>query len=211
MFPDDPRTRIIEAAGEIFAEKGFKGGTVREIIQRAGVNLAAVNYYFRDKEGLYIDVVKTAICGAKGELPHWEPGTPPEQKLGDFIRHWMRIILGEKKVPWHRHVMMHEIMQPTSFCTAIIAEMIRPRAEMLIGIVGELVPHMPAEQRRLVAHSIAGQYLFYHLNMPIVSRLVGEEEFGNYTPDRLAEHILAFSLAALGGRPPLSMEKRGAK
>ena len=42
------RERLLEAAGEIFAEHGFRNTTVREICKRADINLAAVNYYFRD-------------------------------------------------------------------------------------------------------------------------------------------------------------------
>src|SRR5207253_5288065 len=60
---DEPRDRLLNAAGEVFAEKGFKGGTVRAICLLANVNVAAVNYYFRDKERLYIEAVKQAACG----------------------------------------------------------------------------------------------------------------------------------------------------
>src|SRR6516164_5690310 len=84
---ENPRERLLEAAGEIFAEKGFKGATVREIIDRAGVNIAAVNYYFRDKERLYIEAVKHAACGEPEEVHlAWPPNTPAAVKLRDFIR-----------------------------------------------------------------------------------------------------------------------------
>src|SRR5438105_2551888 len=86
MADQDPRQRLLDAAGEIFAEKGFEGATVRKIIERAGVNIAGVNYYFRDKERLYIEAVKHAACGRPGEAPAWPPGTPPAAKLRDFIR-----------------------------------------------------------------------------------------------------------------------------
>ena len=84
---NDTRTRLLDAAGELFADKGFEGATIRDIIGRAGTNIAAVNYYFRDKEHLYIEAVKHAACGSDQEpqLPQWGPRTPPAEKLRDFI------------------------------------------------------------------------------------------------------------------------------
>src|ERR1700722_5216966 len=103
----EPRVRLLEAAGQIFAEKGFKGGTVREIINLAGVNIAAVNYYFRDKEGLYVEAVKAA-CGppAHPALPAWPAGTPPEVNLADFIRFEVGHIFSDRRPEWHRTLMM---------------------------------------------------------------------------------------------------------
>ena len=54
------RTTVLEAAGHVFAEKGYLKTTLREICERAGVNGAAVNYYFGGKEGLYEEVLVEA-------------------------------------------------------------------------------------------------------------------------------------------------------
>src|SRR6266481_4278091 len=54
---ESPRTRLLEAAGQVFAEKGFDRATGKEICERAGTNTAAVNYYFGGMEGLYAAVV----------------------------------------------------------------------------------------------------------------------------------------------------------
>jgi hypothetical protein len=78
---------------------------------------------------------------------------------------------------------------------------------MLGAILRELLPHVTTEKRNLVAHSIVGQCLFHRLAQPIVSLLVGEEEYRRYDADRLAEHIIDFSFAALGLRPPVGQSE----
>ena len=55
----DTQRRIIEAAGQIFADSGYKYTTIRAICRQAGVNVAAVNYYFGGKKNLYLAVLKT--------------------------------------------------------------------------------------------------------------------------------------------------------
>src|SRR5258708_40270820 len=82
------RQRVLEAAEEVFAEKGREAASVRDILKRAGVkNIAAINYHFGDKDSLYIAAVKNAhqSCCAK-EFPQWPERTAPEAKLRDFIR-----------------------------------------------------------------------------------------------------------------------------
>ncbi|HUI43190.1 MAG TPA: TetR family transcriptional regulator, partial [Terriglobia bacterium] len=56
----EARQRLLNVAAELFAEQGFNNVTVREICQVAATNVAAVNYYFRDKLGLYKEVVEMA-------------------------------------------------------------------------------------------------------------------------------------------------------
>ena len=63
---DKTRQRLLEAAGEIFAEQGFRQTTVRDICARAGANVAAVNYHFGDKEKLYSEVLRFAHGCAVG-------------------------------------------------------------------------------------------------------------------------------------------------
>jgi AcrR family transcriptional regulator len=209
MPSDDTRQRLLEAAGEVFAEKGFKGATVRDIIQRAGVNLAAVNYHFRDKEGLYVEAVKTAFCGQSEEfpLPAWAPGTPPAVKLADFIHTEAHHLIDSPARPWYRPLMMQELANPSPVCRQLVIEKIGPRAAALDAILGELLPDVAHGRRNLIALSIIGQCVFHRLAQPVVKLVVGEEEYRTYDAERLGAHITAFSLAALGLAPPYGAAK----
>jgi AcrR family transcriptional regulator len=198
---DDAQHRLLEAAGQIFAERGFEGASVRDICERAAVNIAAVNYYFRDKERLYIEAVKSA-CRREEEnvpLPAWPPGTQARQKLRDFIHTLaQRMVDGGRSPQWQRQLIMRELAQPTEACTEWVRDHIRPTCEVLSGILRELLPDLPEDKRLLIGFSIVGQLVFYRMAQPIVAMLAGEERYRTLDAALLTYHVTEFSLAALG-------------
>ena len=69
MAPPDTRTRILDAAEHLFAERGFNGTSVRAITDLAGANLAAVGYHFGSKAELLAAVIRRVtepIIAAQG-------------------------------------------------------------------------------------------------------------------------------------------------
>ena len=197
---DETRFRLLEAAGQVFAERGFRAATVREICRRADANLAAVNYHFGDKEHLYVEAVKHAH-GRDPEvvMPDWSPDTPPAEKLRDYIRNMFVRLLGNHRPAWHAQLIAREITQPTKACEAMVELHIRANFQVLDGIVAELLPaHTTAVERHLIVFSIVGQCLYYKLARPIVQHLVGEDEYGGYSIEVLVDHVTRFSLSALG-------------
>ena len=62
----ETRQRLLTVAERLFADRGFKKVTVREICRAARANVAAVNYHFGDKLGLYREVLQAAIDGMRG-------------------------------------------------------------------------------------------------------------------------------------------------
>ncbi|MFW6163863.1 MAG: TetR family transcriptional regulator, partial [Planctomycetota bacterium] len=64
--PPDRKTALVLAAGQLFAERGFEGTTVRAIARRAGANVAAVHYHFGSKQALYVAAVGHAARAERG-------------------------------------------------------------------------------------------------------------------------------------------------
>lgn len=202
---DDTRGRILEAAGAIFAERGFEKATIRDICAQASVNLASANYHFGDKERLYAATIRHAheLANTQVPLPTWPEGTPPEEKFRDFVLAMLQRMLAMQALPWQAKLMMREFVQPTGACRELAEDYIRPHFTALLEILGELLPpETPLHRRYQLGFSVVGQCLFYHLNGPIIELLVEEQERSqHYRPTQLAHHIADVMLAAMGRQP----------
>src|SRR5947208_6962761 len=87
---DATKLRLLEAAGEEFADKGFDAARVRSICRRAGANVAAVNYHFGDKEKLYIAAVLEAHrCGTEMPDDALTREATPAGQLRNFIHFFL--------------------------------------------------------------------------------------------------------------------------
>lgn len=207
VISDDPghdltRRHLLEAAGEVFAEVGFRDATVREICQRAGANVAAINYHFGDKENLYAEVLRHAQGKALEKYPlllGMAETAPPEQKLHAFVLSLLSRIFDKGPTSWHGRLMSREMIEPTAVLDSLIEERIRPMSDTLRKIVAEIL-RCPLTDERVgsCAISVVSQCVFYKHCRPVVMQL-----FPEYMPDdpaaiaRLAEHITRFSLAAM--------------
>jgi TetR/AcrR family transcriptional regulator, regulator of cefoperazone and chloramphenicol sensitivity len=199
---DDTKERLMEVAGRVFAEKGYRDSTVREICQQAGANLAAVNYHFGDKERLYIESVKRAHSRRAEEvpLPQWPADAPPEQRLRGFIQTLLTRLLCDPDSDWHGQLMMREMLQPSGACTELVREYIRPHFDPLQALVGEMLPpDVDDQRRRLIVLGIVGQCVYFRVAAPIIRLLVPPEEYAGYQPEYLADHITRSTLTVLAG------------
>ena len=63
----DTKENILDVAECLFAQNGFAGTSVRSIVEGAEVNIAAINYHFKSKEGLFIAVIKRRFSEIEAE------------------------------------------------------------------------------------------------------------------------------------------------
>jgi AcrR family transcriptional regulator len=205
MEHEATKTRLLEAAGQEFADKGFEAARIRRICELAEANVAAVNYHFGDKEQLYIAAVLEAHRCAAGLIPEEEfAGREAAEQLRMFIHHFLgRVLAMNRDNTWHTTLMLREMLRPTSACEAVVRESIRPRFERLKGILRRICP--AADERRLhvLVFSVIGQCLHYKMARAVSERLIGVDAFEALDLEYLTDHITRFTLAALGQSPPL--------
>ena len=206
------RRRLIDAAGEMFAELGFHHTTVRQICLRAGANIAAVNYHFRDKTGLYTEVVRQSMRAARLDAVHaaFDQNAPPEEIMRAVVKARLESLRGLDLSDWHFRIFAHELAKPTPAINVVVNEAIRPLYVRMCRLIGGILGLPPEHQKtRLCAHSIIGQILFYAFARPVVSRLAPEIKMTAAQVELIANHITEFSLAYL--RNPNPARRRSKK
>lgn len=196
--PVPARERLIEAAGEVFGDHGFEGATVREITRRAKVNLAAINYYFRDKEELYLEALNHAMRTIFVRTQPEELGTTPSEQLSAYISGLLQRVLNSARPGWHGKLLARELTSPSRLLNVLVETFIRPHRDTLHKIIQAAAGGKLSEaQISLIGASVIGQCLYYRNCRAVSERLSPELlEAPDYL-DRIAAHITDFSLAGI--------------
>ena len=195
----ETRQRLLEAAERLFAERGFKHVTVREICQAAHANVAAVNYHFGDKLGLYREIVQSAIDRMRATTEAAREagaGLPPEEQLRRYIMTVNRRLLEASDGTLQR-VIVRETYDPTPALDALVEQGLRPRFDHLSTLVARVIGCDVADPRVLrCAASIQAQTVAYLPNA-VADRIGTHTRLTTSRIDEIAAHIAEFSLAGL--------------
>lgn len=97
---ESTESRILEAAMQVFLEKGPHGARMQEIADRAGINKALLHYYFRNKKNLYENIFErvfrmffTRILAAH------DPDLSFAEQLKQYIGTYLDILAGNPHIP----------------------------------------------------------------------------------------------------------------
>ncbi len=197
---DETRARLLDTAGEVFAEVGYEAATVREICARAQVNVAAINYHFGNKFQLYLEVLRRSVSPVQKQAAAtlFDDSASAGEILKRVIRTMLEIMCGTHRASLYLRLMAHELAQPTPAMPRIIEEATRPMYDRLRGIIGQIIGlDRDDEKTRFCTHSIIGQVIHYAHEAPVLARLWPDLKMTPEQIEKIADHISDFSLAYL--------------
>ena len=144
------KARIIETAGKLFAEKGFKSVTVRDIAAAAGTQISALNYHFRSKEELYRTVVETACM--EDMITEDEQAAlkrmKPEKALRLLISEMEKVYRKMDFKNWQNKLLTREAHDPSPVFKEAGKLYFRPQAAFMAELIGAVVDR-PADNRNV--------------------------------------------------------------
>lgn len=197
------RLNLLEAASEVFGNKGFWSATHEDICSRAKANVAAINYHFGSKENLYIDAWKHSFERSMEKYPH-EGGALPDDPAEKRLRGRVLSFLKRMADPETHEIdiMLKEMTNPTGLLYEVIAEKIGPLERDFSLIIKELIGK----------GANADQINFCYMGLmslcfgPMLHLRSGNEDVQMPRPEflpfdlgveNLADHIIRFTLAGI--------------
>ncbi len=201
------RERLLAAAGDLFAERGFHRTTVRDIAARAGVNLASGHYHYGSKKDLYLAVLRAQFADVRSRLaargaslasaaPNRLSRRELEALLEARIATMLEVLIGP---PPGRHgtLMQREMTDPSEALPVIVEEFIVPMKREMEEIVSRCVPGLDREQVERCGLSIVGQATFYRFATPAMLRILERSAYPAGFARAVARHIASFSLGGM--------------
>ncbi len=195
------RSRLLEAAGIVFSEKGFERATAREICDLARVNSAAVNYYFGGKKHLYVEVLREAhrrLVNFSTLKAVAEDINVSKERLEEYFTGLLHSALDPSPSGWGVRVIMREMASNTEALAELVELQIRPTARLFRTIVARLMD-LPVDHEAVVrgALSTVAQFAFIFQNRHVIELIYPDLDLRGEGIDKMARHIRRFTVAGL--------------
>ncbi|HYL57443.1 MAG TPA: CerR family C-terminal domain-containing protein [Candidatus Acidoferrales bacterium] len=188
---EDARRRLVDAALEVFGAHGFDGASTRILAEKAGVNLAAIPYYFGGKEGLYRATAEYIVEASNRELAPVmtkinsalaAARRPTRQVaaalLRDLLERFSWLLIGSGQAERWSNFVMREQMQPGAAFEILYSGIMRPVTFTCARLLGVLFQRSADDPRIAIrAQSILGQVLIFRVSHRTALRHMGWKEF----------------------------------
>jgi AcrR family transcriptional regulator len=208
------RTRILDAAEELFMQHGFEGTSMRQLTSRAAVNLAAVNYHFGSKDALIEAVFRRRLdpmnAARIAELAKLEANgnLSPEAVIRAFVGPSLRLVEDAKGGGRNfTRLLGRTYTEPSKTLRALIGQMYAPTMERYKAALERALPQMPREELVWRMHFMFGTLAYTLAATDTVQLIAGCKPEDRYDAALLEERLTAFLLAGLVAPIKASMRK----
>jgi AcrR family transcriptional regulator len=211
---ENTRRLIIRAAIDLFADQGFERASVRDIVTKARVNQAAINYHFKGKDGLYLEVLKIAfetLTKHAGFDPEKLKSLPREQALRQFVYNQLRPLLFRDDASRYVRMFGWESLHPTQVFRKFMATNSAPYLTAVVDLVRRFQPANVSERAALCTTIwLMGQCSVFVRNRELFSQqpfsITIDEPFVNELTDLVTRLAMGGLLYA---SPMMAAEKAG--
>jgi TetR/AcrR family transcriptional regulator, regulator of cefoperazone and chloramphenicol sensitivity len=216
----DAKQRLIEAGLEIFGTLNLEGATTRQLALRAGVNQAAIPYYFGGKEGLYLAVIEHLLTHKAsrvrplvleiGEVLQQNQLRPGEalERIKSIFGAFLQILLEDKATTTWARIIMREQMQPTKAFDLIYERWIRPVHETLSALLAVVLRKKATDPGLILrTHTLVGQILIFLSGRETILRRLNWKAYNESERKQIQKAVfdqLDLMLQPLIERPPRS-------
>ncbi len=202
----DTRQSVLIAAGELFAEKGLGGTSVREIVAKAGATLSAVNYHFGSKQQLYLEAIRHALharIGLADALASVRPDQIANQRdaaeaLYRLVREFFFNYIAPERPGWYGRLINRAVIDDHPEAVETIVEVLRPADEVLRELLLKHVPNMTRESADFWNCCIGGQINYFLMAQRVIVQLTGREAYDRAFLEAAADYVAVQSVRALG-------------
>jgi AcrR family transcriptional regulator len=189
---DDPVTRakILTAAEELFAGRGFAGAAVRDIAAGAGVNPAMIHYYFGNKEGLYRAVLETAAAKVRSLIVEsTASGDSARERLTRFVSSYADYVLSH---PTLSRILYREMLAGGKHLRAVAQKYASANYRLAREAIAEGIRsgELRGIDADLAPISLMGMVLIFQFFRPVVSVALGKDEYDEKFINRISAHTI---------------------
>jgi len=204
--PHETRTRILDAAEELFMQHGFEATSMRQLTAKAGANLAAVNYHFGSKDALVaavfqrrLDAMNTARIAELERLEKEAGGRPlsPRQIIGAFVGVSLRMIEDAKGGRNFIRLLGRTYSDPQKEIRSLIGRLYAPAMERFKAAFERALPQMPREELVWRIHFMFGTLAYTLAATDTVQLIAGCKPEDRYDARLLEARLTAFLAAGL--------------
>ena len=200
----ETRTRILEAAEELFMQHGFEGTSMRLLTAKAGVNLAAVNYHFGSKHALVeavfrrrLDPMNVARIAELDKLEAEATAPSPEAIIRAFIAPGLRLMADAKDGRNFTRLLGRTYTELNKAVRQLIGQMYAPAMQRYKSALERALPQMPREELVWRMHFMFGTLAYTLAATDTVQLIAGCKPEDRYDAHLLEERLTAFLAAGL--------------